>query len=98
MAGDAKEVESGQHIQHLFVKTQIFKTGFKPDHNYRPQSLSFQSWLFCRNSHVNGKVYPKYCDTKQMYIISNFVNLPKEVKRRRWCKDKKKFIQKIEIQ
>ena len=27
-----------------------------------------------------------------MYIISNFINLPKEVKRNRWCKDKKKFI------
>lgn len=31
-------------------------------------------------------------DSKQIYIISNFINLSKEVKRNRWCKDEKKFI------
>ena len=31
----------------------------------------------------------KYNDSMQIYIISNFINLPKEVKRNRWCKDEK---------
>jgi len=34
----------------------------------------------------------KYNDSKQIYIISNFINFKKNVKRNRWCKDEKKFI------
>lgn len=47
---------------------------------------------FYKSCKKGNATLTKYNDSKQMYIISNFINLPKEVKRNRWCKDKKKFI------
>ena len=44
---------------------------------------------------VNGNKYytlTKYNDSKPMYVISNFVDVPEEVKRTRWSKEEKKFI------
>ena len=44
---------------------------------------------------INGKkvVLTKYNDSKMMYVISNFVNAPEEVKRVRWDKNQEKFIE-----
>ena len=39
---------------------------------------------------VNGNKYytlTKYNDSKPMYVISNFVDVPEEVKRTRWSKE-----------
>ena len=44
---------------------------------------------------VNGNKYytlTKYNDSKPMYVISNFVDVPEEVKRTRWSREEKKFI------
>ena len=43
---------------------------------------------FYKSCKKGNATLTKYNDSKQMYIISNFINLPKEVKRNRWCKDK----------
>ena len=42
---------------------------------------------------LNGNkfILTKFNDTKQFYIISNFISAPKSIKRTRWCKKDKKF-------
>ena len=64
-------------------KIEIFEKIKKKSHEY-----------FYR---VNGNKYytlTKYNDSKPMYVISNFVDAPKEVKRTRWSREEKNLFSK----
>ncbi len=48
--------------------------------------------IFIKNNDDRNYSLTKYNDSRHMFIISNFVNIPEEVMRTRWSKKDKKFI------
>lgn len=46
---------------------------------------------YCKNKNGKKSIYTKYNDSKIIYIISNFIDSPNNIKRRRWDKKMKEF-------